>query len=112
MIHPLTETHTRTPTKAASRERLARLLAESLGQVDSAIQQLELLVNMRDQLDAKRAEWLSLIATWQSKLQQDETTALQTLARIVNEFPTTPQAFAAQRRISLHKAEAAARRAK
>ena len=112
LIHQLTEKLTRNPNNVADRERLARLLAESLGQVDSAIQQLELLVNMRDQLDAKRAEWLSLIATWQSKLQQDETTALQTLARIVNEFPTTPQAFAAQRRISLHKAEAAARRAK
>jgi len=112
LINQLTEKLTRNPNNVADRERLARLLAESLGQVDAAIDQLELLARMGDQLDAKRAEWLSLIATWQSKLQQDEPSSLQTLTRIVNEFPTTPQAFAAQRRISLLKAEAAARQAK
>lgn len=112
LINQLTDQLTRDPNNVADRERLARLLAEPLGQVDSAIEQLELLINQGDQPDARRAEWLSLIATWQSKFQQDEPAALQTLARIVHEFPTTPQAFAAQRRISLLKAEAAARRAK
>lgn len=111
-INQLTEQLTRGPNNVADREQLARLLAEPLGQVDRAIEQLESLVNLGDQPDAKRAEWLSLIATWQWKLQQDEAASLQTLARVVAEFPTTPQAFAAQRRISLHQAEVAARRAK
>jgi hypothetical protein len=37
---------------------------------------------------------------------------METLARIVREFEHTPQAFAAHRRISLLKAEAAARQAR
>ena len=112
MINQLTDQLTRNPNNVADRERLAHLLAEPLGQVATAIEQLELLVNMGDQPDVKRAEWLSLIATWQLKLQADEPSAQQTLARIVDEFPATPQAFAAQRRISLLKAEAAARQMK
>lgn len=112
LINQLTEQLTRNPNNVADREQLARLLAESLSQADTAIEQLELLLHLGDQPDAKRAEWLSLIATWQLNLQQDEPSALQTLNRIVGEFPTTPQAFAAQRRISLLKAEAAARQAK
>ncbi|HEX5218747.1 MAG TPA: tetratricopeptide repeat protein [Verrucomicrobiae bacterium] len=103
---------TRNPNNAVDRERLARLLAEPLGEVDTAIEQLELLVQMEDQIEAKRAEWLSLIATWQLRLQQDEPAALETLARVTREFPNTPQAFAAQRKISLLKADAAARAAK
>jgi hypothetical protein len=103
---------THNPNNAADRERLARLLAEPLGKVDTAIEQLELLVQMQDQIDAKRAEWLSLMATWQSRLKNDEPGSVATLERILREFPQTPQAFAAHRRILLHKAEAAARQAR
>ena len=112
LISQLTEQLTRNPNDAADREKLARLLAEPLGKVDVAIEQLELLVQMPGQPDAKRAEWLGLIAAWQLKFQQDEPAARGTLDRIVREFPDTPQAFAAQRRISLLKAEAAARNAR
>jgi len=112
LMNQLIEQLTRDPNNAADREKLARLLAEPLGKAAVAIEQVELLVNMGDQPDARRAEWLSLIATWQLKLQQDESAAVETLERIVREFQHTPQAFAAQRRISLLKAEAAARQAK
>ena len=111
-MNQLIEQLTRNPNHVVDREKLARLLAEPLGKVDVAIEQLELLVQMSDQIEAKRAEWLSMIATWQMKLQQNESASLETLERIVREFPHTPQAFAAHRRISLHKAEAAARQAK
>jgi len=46
------------------REKLARLLAERLNQADQGLEQLMLLLNMPDVPDAKRAEWLSLIANW------------------------------------------------
>lgn len=111
-VNQLTQQLTRDPNNAADREHLARLLAEPLGQVDTAIEQLELLVQMGDQPETKCAEWLGLIAAWQLKLKQDETAARETLERIVRDFPETPQAFAAQRRISLLKAEAAARKAR
>lgn len=111
-MNQLIEQLTRNPNNAADREKLARLLAEPLGRVDAAVEQLGLLVQMEDQIEAKRAEWLSLIASWQLKLQQDEPAAIETLERIVREFEHTPQAFAAHRRISLLRAEAAARQAR
>jgi hypothetical protein len=101
---------THNPNNTSDREKLARLLAEPLGKPDMAIEQMELLLGMPGQPELKRAEWLGLIATWQLKLQQDEAAAQETLERIVREFPATPQAFAAQRRISLLKAESAARK--
>ena len=111
-MNKLIEQLTGNPNNVVARERLARLLAEPLGKVDTAIEQLELLVQMEDQIDAKRAEWLGLVATWQLKLKQDEPASVETLERIVRDFPHTPQALAAHRRILLHKAEAAARQAR
>ncbi len=112
LVNQLTQQLTRDPNNTADREKLARLLAEPLGNVETAIEQLELLIGMPLQPDPKRAEWLGLIAAWQLKLQQNESAARATLERIVQEFPGTPQAFAAQRRLSLLKAEAAARKAR
>jgi len=111
-VNQLIEQLTRNPNNVVDREKLARWLAEPLGKVEVAIEQLELLVQMPDQIDARRAEWLSLMATWQLKLRQDEPGSMETLERIVREFPHTPQAFAAHRKISLLRAEAAARQAK
>lgn len=109
-IQELTEALTRDPNNTVDRENLARLLAEPLGQVESAIGQIELLLGMPDQPETKRLSWLTLIAGWQLQLLGDETAANATLTRLVSEFPSTPQAFAAQRRLSLAKAEAAARK--
>jgi hypothetical protein len=112
LMNQLTERLTRNPNDVADREKLARLLAEPLGQAELAIEQVELLLEMPEQPDAKRAEWLGLIAAWQLRLQQDEPAARKTLERIIHEFSNSPQAFAAQRRLSLLKAEAAARKAR
>lgn len=111
-LEQLREQLTRDPNHAGDREQFARLLAEPLGQAAAAIEQLELLVALPDPPDAKRAEWLSLMANWQWRLQQDEAAARGTWERLIREYPATPQAFAAQRRLSLLKAEAAARKAK
>ena len=112
LMNQLVEQLTRDPNNVVARERLARVFAEPLGKVEVAIEQLGLLVDLGDQSEARRAEWLSQIANWQLKLQQDEPAAIETLQRIVHEFQHTPQAFAAHRRMSLLKAEAAARQAK
>jgi Tetratricopeptide repeat len=95
------------PNDISAREKLARLFAESLGQADLAIEQIELLLDMADQPDGKRAEWLSLIAAWQLRHRHDATAARVILQRLIHEFPNTAQAFAAQRRLSLLNAEAA-----
>lgn len=109
-IQQLTEALTRNPNNVSEREQLARLYAEPLGNVDLAIQQIELLLGMGTQSEVKCAEWLALIAGWQWRLLHDDSAANATFTRLVEQFPGTPQAFAAQRRLSLSKAEAAARR--
>jgi hypothetical protein len=96
---------TRDPDNASAREGLARLFAEPLEQVDLAIEQVRLLLEMPDQPPSKRAEWLSLIAAWQIRYRNDPQAALETLRQIVVEYPQSPQAFAAQRRLNLMDAE-------
>jgi hypothetical protein len=66
---------------------------------------LTLLLEMPDQPDAKRAEWLSLIAAWQIKYLQDPETGRRTLVQLMRDFPKTPQALAARRRIQLMEQE-------
>jgi hypothetical protein len=89
------------PNNLAARERLARLLAEHLGNARQGIEQAMLLLNLPEQPDAKRAEWLSLIAAWYLRYLQDEATGRRQLERLVRDFPHTPQALAARRRLEL-----------
>ncbi len=89
------------PNNPAVRERLARLLAERLDQPETAIEQVLLLLNLPDQPDTKRAEWLGLIAAWNLKYRNDVDTARITLERILAEFPHSAQAIAAERRLRL-----------
>lgn len=109
-VGELTARLTANPNHIADREKLARLLANPLGKGELAIEQIELLLGMAEQPDAKRVEWLGLMATWQLQLVQDEAAGQTTLERIVREFPGSPQGFTAQRRLNLLRAEAAARR--
>lgn len=109
-VNELTEKLTKNPDSISDRERLARLLAEPLGKAELAIEQLELLLDLNNQPGVKRAEWLTLIASWQLQLLQDDTAAGETLRKIIAEFPNSPQAFTAQRRLSLMKAENTARK--
>lgn len=88
------------PNEVAVRERLARLFAESLDRADLGIEQLTLLLDMPDQPDSNRAEWLSLVAAWQLRFLGDAEAARRSLERLIESFPETPQAFAARFRIT------------
>lgn len=89
------------PNHVPSRERLARLLAEQLGKPEQGIRQLELLLDMPDQPESSRVEWLSLIGAWQFKYRHDQPAGRAVLERLVKEYPETVQAMAARRRIEL-----------
>lgn len=89
------------PNRLDAREEFARLLAGPLGQPATAIDQLELLVAMSNQPERRRAEWIALIASWQEHRLRDVSAARQTWQRLIRNFPQTPQAFAAQRKLSL-----------
>ncbi len=106
LANRLSEKLTSCPNDIASREKLARVLAGQLGKVDLAIEQIELLLGLSDATESKRAEWLGLIAAWHLKFKHDPDTARQLLERVVGEFPNSPQALAAQRRLSLMAVEA------
>ena len=89
------------PNNVAVREKFARILTERLNKADLGIEQLMLLLNMPEQENARRAEWLSTMAAWHIRYCADSATGLQVLERVVREFPNTPQALAARRRIHL-----------
>jgi hypothetical protein len=60
---------------------------------------------MPDQPEPKRAAWLGTIAAWHLRYRQDVDTGRDLLERVVREFPNSPQALAARRRIRLIDAE-------
>lgn len=91
----------RDPNDVAAREELAGIFADHLGQVDLAIEQIELLIEMPEQSAAKVAQSLALLASWQIKYRGDEKSARILLQRLVHEHSQTPEAFAAQRRLVL-----------
>lgn len=97
------------PNNVPARERLARLFAERLDQPDLGIEQATLLLEMPDQPDARRAEWLGLIAAWHIRYRQDLETGRSILERVIREFPQSPQALAARRRLNLLDADARTR---
>ncbi|MCX6928701.1 MAG: hypothetical protein NT154_36635 [Verrucomicrobia bacterium] len=89
------------PNNVSARERLARLFAEHLDQPELGIEQATLLLDMPDQPELRRAEWLGLIAAWQIRYRHDADSGRMTLNRLIREFPKTQQAFAARRRLQL-----------
>jgi hypothetical protein len=94
------------PNDVASREKLARILAERLDQPERGIEQIWLLLDIPNQPDTKRAEWLSFIGAWQLKHLRDIEAGRKTLEKLVREFPGSLQAMAAQRRLRLMDMEA------
>jgi hypothetical protein len=94
------------PNNVAAREKLARILAEQLGKVDLGIDQLNLLLGMAEQPDETRAEWLSLIVAWQLQYREDLEAGREGLKRLIQEYPQSPRAFEAQRRLFLMEAGA------
>jgi hypothetical protein len=89
------------PNNVAAREKLARILAERLEKPLLGIEQVELLLDMPERSTAERAGWLGLIAAWQIKYCRDIQSGQAVLERILREFPDTPQAMMARRRLEL-----------
>ena len=98
---------TQNPDDVGAREKLARVFAERLNKAELGIEQLGLLLDLPEQPEARRAEWLGLVAAWQLKHLEDADAARKVLERLVREFPNTPQALAAGRRLRLMAAQAA-----
>jgi len=89
----------RNPDNVAAREKLARIFAEQLERADLGIEQIDLLLNMPNQPEAKRPEWVGLIAAWHLKYRQDLDSGRRALERLVKEFPATTQAITAKYRL-------------
>jgi tetratricopeptide (TPR) repeat protein len=93
------------PNHVENREEFARVLAEQLDKPDAAIDQIKLLLDMPEQPDKKRAEWLGTIAAWHLRHRQDRDAARKYLEKLIRQYPQTPQAFAAQKRLNLMEVE-------
>jgi hypothetical protein len=76
-----------------------------LDRPDLGIEQVTLLLDLPDQPEARRAEWLGLVAAWHIRYRHDADTGRKILERLIREFPQTPQALAARRRLYLLNAE-------
>lgn len=90
----------RNPEDVPAREEFARALAK-LDKWDAAIEQVELLLAMEGQLTTRRAEWMGLQAGWMLKAAPEDPAVRALLRRIIQDFPSSAQAMAAQRRIFL-----------
>jgi hypothetical protein len=97
----LTTLLTEDPNDVATREKLASVLAVQLGKVDLGIEQLQLLIGMSETLDAQKAKWLSQIAAWEYKLRNNEDRYAQLLRELIEKYPQSAPAFAAQRQLFL-----------
>jgi hypothetical protein len=97
---------TSNPDDIVAREELARLWAEELDQVDMGVEQLELLLAMPGTSPAKAAEWLGLIASWHLRFPQNMPAAQNSLERLIQHYPRSPQALAARRRLKVIDIEA------
>jgi hypothetical protein len=100
------------PDDVPAREELARVWAEDLGLLEGAMEQVELLLAMRDAHAGKVAEWLSLIAGWHLRFRRDEAAGREWLERLIREHPDTPQALAAGRRLKVMDLEQKLRQAR
>jgi hypothetical protein len=89
------------PNNVVAREKLARVLTERLSKPLLGIEQVQLLLDMPDRSHSERAGWLGLIAAWQIKYRHDLQNGQAVLERILREFPDTPQALMARRRLEL-----------
>ena len=97
----LSENLTEDPNDISSREKLALVMAEKLGRIDMAVEQLTLLTEMATASEEQKAKWLAQIASWEFNRTQDKEKFQGALRRIVTDYPQTTHAFAAQRRLYL-----------
>ena len=94
------------PNDFNTRERLAILLAEQLGHVKLAMEQLRLIIKMPDNPPESRARWLSHIANWERRINKNEAGFKAILNEIIRDFPLTSQAYSARRQLQLLEYEA------
>jgi hypothetical protein len=87
------------PNDAATREKLAKLLAGPLGQPGRGVQQLLTLCALAGQSELKRAGWLALAAVWQLELMQDIEAGRASLERLIQEHPESVEAASASERL-------------
>ena len=89
------------PDDIPARERLAQVLAEKLGKVELAIEQLTLLTAIPTATEEQKAKWWAQIASWDFNRSKDKEQFQAALRTIIRDFPQTSHAFAAQRRLYL-----------
>lgn len=102
----------RDPSDVAVRERYAQLLSDHLNRHESGLEQLRTLLDFPDQPEEKRAEWLSRAAEIELRQQKNFEAATELLHELVRQYPRSPQAFPAQRQLSLLLMEAKLRKAR
>jgi hypothetical protein len=97
----LSEKLTEDPNDILAREKLALVLAEKLGKIELAAEQLALLGELPEASEEQKAKWMAQIASWEFNRTKDKEEFQSALRKIVREFPQTSHAFAAQRRLYL-----------
>jgi hypothetical protein len=100
-VNGLTEKLTENPDDIPAREKLATALAEKLGEIELATEQLNLLIELEDPSDEQKAKWSAQIATWEFNRDQNQEKFISSLRRIIHDYPQTATAFSAQRRLNL-----------
>jgi len=100
-IRVCVEQLTRDPNDVATREELARLYAEELGQFDAGAAQLALLIAMPRQDAAKIPGWIMLMGQWHAREHGHDTKFREILHRLIEEYPQSKKAFDAQRHLSI-----------
>lgn len=88
------------PHDSEVREKLAQIYAHDFQRLDLATMELAQLINEPRHSPKQIAHWLNLLANFQVELGADVETVTATLGKIVTEFPDSPAAGLAQRRLA------------
>jgi len=97
------------PHDAEVREKLAMIYAHDFKRLDLATLELAQLINEPKHRPKQVAHWLNLLANFQIELGADAATVTATLGKIVEQFPDSPMAELAQRRLARVNSEIKAR---
>ena len=87
------------PLDLEARENLARLYAKHYRRLDMAVEQLETMVNYKNQQARQVVHWLHLMADWHIQLGGNIEKAKECMQRISGRFPNTAHDAQAQKRI-------------
>jgi hypothetical protein len=88
------------PHDSEVREKLAMIYARDFKRLDLATMELAQLINEPRHSPKQIAGWLNLLANFQVELGAEVADVTATLAKIVEQFPDSPQAEVAQRRLA------------